>query len=132
MGFCPLFSVALHTDLLHLCPFLLPVVLVSKGIENIPVFGFGVDLYLGMVRTQVSLAAGLGLSGRHYREPMAGMAAGAACLAFVQVEPAHPDIGPGGSSDHGVVGQTEKRERTEDTDGDKHQGFDEMFHSLSL
>ena len=57
--------------------------------------GFHVDFNLGMVRPQMTLAAGFRLSGFHKGEPVTGMAAGAAAQAAVQIHAAYTDIGPG-------------------------------------
>ena len=73
-----------------------PIIFVTKGIVNIAVLGFGKYFDLGMVRAKVALAAGLGFSGFHHGKTMARMTTGATAFAAVHVDPAHPDVGPGG------------------------------------
>ena len=58
-------------------------------------FGFHEDLDLGMIRAQVALTAGLRLSRLHNGETMTGMAARAAPLTPVEVDPADAYIRPG-------------------------------------
>ena len=73
----------------------IPVVLITEGRVDVAVLGFHVDFDLGMIRTQMALTAGFGLSGFHDGKPMTGMATGAAAQAAVQIDPAHADVGPG-------------------------------------
>src|SRR6056297_1541824 len=73
----------------------IPIILIPKCSIDIPVLGFHIDLNLGMIRSQMTLSAGLRFSGFHDREPVSGMAAGATAQATVQIDPAYAHIGPG-------------------------------------
>lgn len=62
-----------------------PVIFVSKGIIDIPMLGFGENLDLGMIRTEVALSAGLGFSGFHHGKTMSCVTTGVAAFTAVQV-----------------------------------------------
>jgi hypothetical protein len=61
-------------------------------------FGFHIDLYLGMVGSQMALTAGLRLSRLHHGEAVPCVTTGAASSAAVQIDTSHTHIGPGVST----------------------------------
>src|ERR1039457_4994636 len=67
------------------------------------VLGLGVDLGLGMVRAQMTLAAVLGLAGQGGAERMPAVTGGTASLAAVGIDASDAAVGPGGEVELAVA-----------------------------
>ena len=74
--------------------FSVPVIILAHRGNEVSVFALLVYLALWVVRAQVALPAGLGLSGLREAEVMARVASGAGAHASVGVKAAHAVIGP--------------------------------------